>query len=125
MKIDIAKLAKTGIEVKQDDFHQINFKNLQRFVDHELSNEEYRSQYNATFTYAPKTDKWFGNNAFNKTEKAEMIQAILAYEPSDDEIKEIPLEVVEMKNPFAGLSIEEINRNIYNDNEGDLNNQYF
>ena len=87
--MNINKLSKIGTEVKRGNNHQINFKNLQRFVDYKLSKKS-----DANFIYFVKRDSWLGDSSFNETEKAEMIQAILNYEPSANEIKEIPLEIV-------------------------------
>lgn len=87
---EIEKLAKIGFEAKQGSIHMIRFNNLQRFVDRKLSEKGFSKQCNASFTYSVKNNEWFGDNSFNETEKQEMIQAILNYEPSDDEVKEVP-----------------------------------
>ena len=78
----IEKLKKIGTKLGS----MISFENLQRFADYDLPSEKYRDD----LIYSPKQDKWFEGTSFNETEKQEMIQAIVHYTPSDNEIKEIP-----------------------------------
>lgn len=90
MKIDIEKLAKIGIEGAFGKNQIIRFENLQRFVERELSRKGSFSEYDANITYSITNDEWFDGYAFDEKEKQKIIQAILNYNPSDNEIKKTP-----------------------------------
>lgn len=90
MEIDIKKLKKSGIEGVYGKNKIIRFENLQRFVKRELSRKGSSSEYDESITYSITNNNWFGGYAFDEKEKQEIIQAILNYSPSDNEIKKTP-----------------------------------
>ncbi len=90
MEINIEKLAKIGIEGAFGKNKMIRFENLQRFSKRELSREGSFSEYDENITYSITNAKWSGGYVFAEEEKQEIIQTILNYSPSDDEVKETP-----------------------------------
>lgn len=49
-----------------------------------------KEEYSENITYSITNDEWLGGYAFSEEEKQEIIQAILNYNPSADEVKKTP-----------------------------------